>query len=443
MGRLFHSSDGREDTAMKKYLVRPSSVSGEIVVPSSKSHTLRAILFGALGIGKTVIYSPLVSTDADSMIQACRLWGARIDVSPFRIEIEGLGGKIGKTEDVIHAGNSGIVLRFCSALGALSSHPCVLTGDHSIRHQRPMEPLLKGLAQLGVKAISTRGDGYAPLIIQGPLKAGKVTIEGQDSQYVSALLIAASFADGPIEIEVINPGEKPWVALTLDWLDRLGIGYEQQGFQRYVLRGQSQYKGFEYTVPGDLSSMAFPLAAALVTGSELVLRNVDMSDSQGDKELIPILQKMGACITHDEGRKALYVKKGSVLKGIEVDLNSCVDAITILTVIACFAQGQTRIYNAAVARGKECNRIRCIATELRKMGADIDETDDGLTIRQAQLKGADMHSHHDHRMVMSLAIAAMGAKGISTIDSVECVSKTFPSFLSDFKNIGADMEERS
>jgi len=306
-----------------------------------------------------------------------------------------------------------------------------------------MQPLLEGLAQLGAKAISTRGDGHAPLIIQGPLREGKVIIEGQDSQYVSALLIAAAFAEGPIEIEVINPGEKPWVALTLDWLDRLGIAYEQEGFHHYTLKENSQYEGFEFTVPGDLSSAAFPLAAALVTGSELILKNVDLEDSQGDKALIPVLQKMGACLHHDKREKTLHVKKGSTLKGIEVDINNCVDAITILTVVGCFAEGQTRIYNGGVARGKECNRIQCIAAELRKMGADIDETDDGLVIRQAYLKGANMHSHHDHRMVMSLAVAAMGAQGPSTINSVECVAKTFPSFLSDFQRLGADMEEGS
>lgn len=427
---------------MKKYYIRPSRVSGEIVVPPSKSHTLRAILFGALGKGKTVIHSPLKSTDADSMIHACRQWGARFDLFPNRIEIEGIGGKIGKTEDVINAGNSGIVLRFCSAIGALSAYPCALTGDHSIRHQRPMQPLLDGLAQLGAKAISTRGDGYAPLIIQGPLRSGKVKIEGQDSQYVSALLIAAAFAEGPIEIEVTNAGEKPWVALTLDWFDRLGIPYKQQNFERYSLKGKATYNGFDYTVPGDLSSAAFPLAAALVTGSELVLKNVDMNDTQGDKALIPILQQMGANIHYDDAKKSLTVKKGGSLKGIEADLNACIDAITILAVVACYAQGETRIYNAAVAKGKECNRIQSIATELRKMGADINETDDGLIIRGSKLKGAEVYSYHDHRMVMSLAVAALGAEGPTTIDSVECVAKTFPSFLSDFKALGADMEER-
>lgn len=426
---------------MKKYLIRKTNLKGMIYIPPSKSHTHRAILFGALGEGKSVIHNYLPSSDSETMIEACRLLGAKLEVSPKRIDIEGINGNITSTEDVINAKNSGIVLRFCAAVGALAKKPIVITGDHSIRHHRPMRPLLDGLSQLGVSAASMRGDGYAPVIIQGPIKAGKVIIDGEDSQPVSALLIASALAEGPVEIEVRNPGEKPWVALTLDWLDRLGIPYENKDFTSYKLKGNSRYKGFEYHVPGDFSSAAFPIAAALVTRSELILNNIDMNDSQGDKELIHVLKKMGATIDIDDKKKTLHVRKGAALSGVRVDINNFVDAITILAVVACYSEGETRITNAAIAKTKECNRIHCIATELRKMGADIQETEDGLVIRKSTLKGADLHSYNDHRMVMSLAVAAMGAQGDSIIDSVECVSKTFPTFVSDFNAIGAGIEE--
>jgi 3-phosphoshikimate 1-carboxyvinyltransferase len=357
------------------------------------------------------------------------------------IEIEGLDGQINATEDVINAGNSGLVLRFCSAVGSLASHPVVITGDHSIRHQRPMRPLLQGLTQLQVSVQSMRGDDYAPLIICGPLQAGSASIEGGDSQPVSALLIAAAFAPGPIELTVCNPGEKPWIALTLEWFDRLGIHYENRNFSYYHLPGRTHYRGFDYTVPGDLSSAAFPIAAALVTQSELTLTNIDMSDSQGDKQLIEVFKEMGASIEIDAQHKRLHVRKGAPLHGITVDINDFIDSVTILAVVACFAMGETVIHGASIARQKECNRLTAITAELQKMGGNIVEIDDGLRICHSSLKGAEVDSHRDHRMVMSLAVAAFGAIGETVISEVECVAKTYPTFRRDFAALGAHIEE--
>ena len=428
---------------MNQYLVKKAALKGEILVPSSKSHTLRAILFGSLANGTSTIHHYLCSKDTQAMVEACRLFGADIVITPDRMEIRGLNGKIEHLEDVINAGSSGIVLRFCSAIGALGKHPIVITGDYSIRHQRPMKVLLDGLSQLGVSVASMRGDHYAPVIIQGPMKPGKILVRGEDSQPISALLIASVFAEGPIEIHVENPGEKPWVALTLDWFDRLQIPYDHDDFRHYHLPGNIRYDGFEYHVPGDFSSAAFPLAGALITRSEITLKNIDINDSQGDKELIYTFQKMGACIEIDEYHKTVHVRKGDGLKGIRVDINNFVDAITVLAVVACFAEGETVIYNGAIAKQKECNRIHSIATELRKMGADITETQDGLCIRKSSLNGAQVHSYHDHRMAMSLSIAALGAQGETIISSVECVSKTFPTFMRDLNALGANIEEFS
>jgi 3-phosphoshikimate 1-carboxyvinyltransferase len=424
---------------MTQYRVKKSALKGEIVVPPSKSHTLRAILFAALARGKSMVRNYLPSTDAQSMIEACRILGAKLNVTNNEIEIEGINGKLHFTEDVINAGNSGIVLRFCSAIGALAKHPVVITGDHSIRHQRPMKPLLDALSQLDVSAVSMRGDNYAPVIIQGPLLSGKAVVNGEDSQPVSSLLIASAFASGTIDIEVVNPGELPWIDLTLYWLKRLGIKYENHAYKHYRLFGNSSYPGFDYTVPGDFSSAAFPIAAALVTGSELTLKNIDMDDPQGDKELIHVLKKMGADIRIDEKAKTLEVKKGGTLKGMDIDINNFIDAITILAVIACHAEGETNILNAAVAKQKECNRIQCIATELKKMGADITETENGLRIRKSALHGANVHTYNDHRMAMSLAVAGMNATGETEISPTNCIAKTFPSFLQDFQALGADI----
>jgi 3-phosphoshikimate 1-carboxyvinyltransferase len=426
---------------MQYYTVQQSILKGTIAIPPSKSQTLRALLFGLLGKGKTVIHHYLHSPDTSAMVAACRLLGAQVVQTPDTIEIDGLNGNIHGAENVIDAGNSGLVLRFISAAAALSSQPIVITGDHSIRSNRPMQPFLEAVSHLGATAVATRGNGYAPLIIKGKIQPGKVRIHGEDSQPVSSLLIASAFAAGTSEIEVINPGEKPWVALTLSWLERLGIACKHSDYTHYQVSGHASYNGFEYTVPGDLSSVAFPIAAAVLTHSEIIIQNADLSDLQGDKQFIAVLQAMGAQIEIDSAKKQLHVKKGpGQLSGMSLDINDYIDSIAILAVIGCFAEGETQLRNAAIARKKECDRIHCLALELKKMGANITELEDGLIIRHSQLKGAHLYSHRDHRMAMALTVAALAAEGESRIDGVECVGKTYPGFAEHFRLLGANLQ---
>jgi 3-phosphoshikimate 1-carboxyvinyltransferase len=421
--------------------VFPSYTHGQLTIPSSKSHTLRAILFAGLANGLSIVENPLLSPDSYAMLHAIELLGAKIvksDESQFLIE--GVNGHISLADDVINAGNSGIILRFVSAIAALGSSPIVITGDHSIRHQRPMYPLIDALTQLGVNVKSTKGDGFAPLIIQGPLRGGTAIVHGKDSQPVSALLIAAQFAQEPIEIQVQEGGELPWIELTLDWLNKMGLSYIRHSPFHFTVPGNSKLESFHYHVPGDLSTLSFPVAAALISDQNLIIKNVDLNDCQGDKEIIRIFQEMGGKIEVDETNNTLTVLAGSQLKGVNVDINNCIDGIVILTCLACFASTSTKITGAEVAREKECNRIEAIATELRKMGATIFTHPDGLLIEPKPLKGAKLHSHNDHRMAMSLAIAALGANGQSQIEDIDCIKKTYPNFIEDFKSLGALFE---
>lgn len=426
---------------MSHYAIRPCVIQGSLEIPPSKSQTLRALLFASLAKGKSQILNPLHSKDSEAMVSACRLFGAEITKTENGFEIKGVGGIPKIVENVIDADNSGIVLRFCTAIGALMDQPVVLTGDHSIRHQRPMKPLLQALNQLRVRAESMRGDDYAPVIIRGPVQGGHVKINGEDSQPISALLIASALAPQTITIEVSNPGELPWIDLTLHWLDRLGIKYVREGYERYTMQGESSWNGFIYDVPGDLSSAAFPIVSALVTGSTLQLNNVDLSDPQGDKQLFDYFREMGAQL--EVQRKSLVVRGGNPLKGIHADLNGCIDGIAALAALACYAEGETVIHNASVARSKECNRIRCLSEELSKMGADISETVDGLRIRGKALQGSRVYSHGDHRVAMALTVAAYGAKGSSLIEHVDCVGKTFPQFAEKMRMTGAHIEEHA
>jgi len=420
------------------FKITPSKLKGKVKVPSSKSHTHRALLFALLAEGLSTIHNYLDSPDIDAMIAAIEAFGAKVKKKEESLEVFGVNGNLEPPVDIIDAKNSGIVLRFIGALSPLTSSYTVITGDHSIRTRRPLKPLLSALEELGAEAKSMRGDGYAPVIIKGPLTKGKCHLDGKDSQPVSALLVATSFREEKTVIHVKDPGEKPWIDMTLNWLDLMNLPYKNHDYEMYEIPGGGHIKAFEYNVPGDFSSLAFPVAAALVTDSEICIDNVDLTDVQGDKKLLDAFKKMGANLLM-EGT-TLNVKKGSPLKGATFDINDYIDSITILAVVGCYASGETVITNAQIAREKECDRITAIRAELKKMGADIEEKEDGLIVRSSKLKGAPLHSYHDHRMVMSLCVAALGAEGASTIQDIECVAKTYPNFKQHMVSLGANIE---
>lgn len=426
------------DVRPMQWIVKRSTLTGTITIPPSKSHTLRAIIFALMAKGKSTIRNFLASSDSVAMIKAVESFGAKVSRFTEHLEIDGVGGDLKCAEDVIDCQNSGIVLRFIGAIAALTDRYTILTGDQSIRHKRPVLPLLQALSELNVMAVSSRLDGYAPIIIKGPIKPGKTTLEGQDSQPVSGLLIALSFATGTSIVDVQHPGEKPWIDLTLNWFDRLGIKYKNDNYKRYEIAGNASYNGFNVHIPGDFSSAAFPIAAAILSGSEVTLKNLDLRDVQGDKKFVHVLKEMGAQI--EEIENGLQVKKGPTLKGMKIDVNDFIDTVPILAVLGCFSEGRTEIVNAAIARQKECDRLHAITTELKKMGAKIEEKEDSLIIHPSKLIGAKLHTYHDHRMVMALTVAALQAEGESVINGVDAVKKTYPSFLEDFNQLGARIE---
>ena len=424
---------------MKEILVRPSALRGACAVPSSKSQTIRAILFASLADGESRIMNHLVSPDSDAMIEACRQLGAGIEQFDTELRIQGVAGRPVVTTDVVDAGNSGQVLRFIACLAGLCEQSFEITGDASIQTNRPVKPLIEALPQLGVECVSLRGNGRAPIRVQGPFSAHQTELSGADSQPVSGLLMALAFYSGEHTVRVRDAGELPWIDLTLSWLDRFSIPYKREGGEWYQVVGGKRVPGFSYTVPGDLSSMSFPLVAAVLTQSSLVIENCDMTEPQGDKLLVDILCRMGADITVDSATRSIRVKPSVGLRGCCIDVNDCIDCIAILAVVGCFAKGETVITGAEVARQKECDRISAMAAELSKMGADIQEQADGFRIQQSTLRGAVVHSHSDHRVAMALAVAGLVASGETQITDVACIDKSFPEFVDVMQSIGANI----
>lgn len=408
----------------------PSGIRGTLCLPPSKSQTLRAILFASIADGGSQIENYLDSPDTDAMIAACQLLGASFIQHDRCLTVKPTDAM--PREVSINAQNSGIVLRFCAAVALLTCAKVTMTGDESCQTRRVCTPLLDGLRQLG--AICHSNNGHAPFTICGPIHAGKVQIDGQDSQPVSALMIAASRLNGCTEIEIKNAGERPWLNMTLDWLKRLGVRYEAGENDTYRIWGQEKLPAFHSTISADLSTLAFPLAAALLTESDLVIEQINLDDVQGDKEIVQIFEKMGAKFLF--GKNSIIIKGTQRLHGIDIDVNTCIDALPILAVVGCFAKGKTHLYNGAVARKKESDRIASIAKELAKMGANIEERPDGLLITESHLSGAKLFAHADHRLAMALTVAALAAKTPSTLQGGQCVKKTYSNFFTEFQRLG-------
>lgn len=421
-------------------------------MPPSKSHSIRAILFATMGRGRSVLKGLLRSPDINAALHAAQCFGAQVHpIASFLpdsidVMIDGVSSKPRFTTNEIDVGNSGQVLRFFGALAALGDQPMLFKGDASIQSQRTIEPLLDALQQLGAKAHSVYHNGLAPMCVQGPMYPGALTLCGRDSQPVSGMLMAAAFLPGVSHIHAQTCGELPWIALTLSWLKRLGVGYTQEDVGRYQVAGNARYAAFDYTVPGDFSSAAFPAIAALLTGQEVCLQGLDCADVQGDRLLFTHLRAMGASIEEDAPRQCIWVRKNlDALQGICIDVNPLIDALPILAVLGCFAKGEMHLTGALPARGKECDRIRVMAEALKRLGADIEEEPDGLRIRSshlsAPLDGRPFSSYGDHRIAMALSVAAMRVQGGIVITQAGCIKKSYPTFLQQMRQMGIFLQE--
>jgi len=419
------------------FSVKGSAIHGDVKIPGSKSHTIRALAFALLAEGESVVEFPLYSSDTESCMGMVRRLGGSIAEEKDAWRVTGAGNRLPVPDDVIDVGNSGTSLYIGLGIASLIDGMTIFTGDHQIRN-RPADALLSSINDLGGKARSTRGNGKPPLVIEGRIKGGRTAVEAVTSQYLSSLLIAAPLAEGETIIDVPLLNEQPYVTMTLAWLDRLGIKYVNSNYRQFTVPGGQVYRPFKAAVAADFSSATFFLVAAAICGAELNLLGLDFNDTQGDREVVNILRKMGAEVKIGERNIRI---RGRELTGGVFDLNAIPDALPALAVAGCFAAGETRLVNVAQARLKETDRIRVMYEELRKLGAGVEELPDGLVVRRSELKGARVNGHHDHRVVMALSVAGLAAEGEMIVETAEAVAVTFPGFMGLMKNIGADIQE--
>ena len=420
------------------FVCQKSRLHGEVTIPGSKSHTIRAVAIASLAAGTSRIEAPLDSGDARSAVRAFSALGAKIDCQPDVWIVQGTGGEVRAPEDVVDVGNSGTTVNIAMGSAALVRKGfTVFTGDHQIR-RRPSGSLLASLNDLGAWAESTRGNGCPPLVIRGRLKGGTTTIECKSSQYLTSLLINCPLADGDTIIKVPVLEEKPYVEMTLDWLARQGIKLDRTGLSEFRIPGKQTYKPFARRIPADFSSATFFLCAGVLGDNDVIVRGLDLTDPQVDKAVIDYLKQMGARIEvlPDGGIQVLPGK----LTGCRIDMNATPDALPMMAVVACFAAGKTTLGNVAHARIKETDRITTMREELTKLGAKVTELPDGLVIEQSALRAAEVDGHHDHRIAMAMAIAGCSIPGTTTIRTAESATITFPTFTDCMRNLGAEIQ---
>ena len=414
-------------------------------MPRSKTHSFRALILASLANGISYVRNPKLSGDWHEAVKAMSMYGAKIEEIEKQVfRVEGVGGDLQTPADVINVNNSGTMLFFISGVAAACPGWSVITGDESIRTLRKVSKnLFEPFQELDVGIISTKNDGMAPLIIKGKVNGGVAHMDGVGCQPVFSVLIAAAFSKKPVEVFARNPGERAYIDLLLYWFRKVGLQYENvdNKHEHYTFPGNKPPQAFDAEIPFEWSAPAYPLLAAILTpASEITVRGMNWEDPYGDKQVISVLQDMGADITIDGNSLTARTSK---LHGIEIDMNNLPDQVPTIAVAACFAKGKTVIKNAITARWKECDRIAAVCKELSKMGANVIETEDGLVIDQDgtwKLKAAHLDGYYDHRMVLALAIAGMQVEGETLISDAEMVEKSFENFIPDMIKVGANLE---
>jgi 3-phosphoshikimate 1-carboxyvinyltransferase len=421
---------------MEQLTLQPiNKVNGTVNLPGSKSLSNRALLLAALANGTTILDNLLDSDDVSFMLEALRQLGISYQLSEDKTQctVTGNAGVFiqpdaAKTLELF-LGNAGTAMRpLCGAL-AISQGDFLLTGEPRMK-ERPIKHLVDALAQLGAKIEYIEQAGYPPVHIKGvALAGGKVSIDGSiSSQFLTALLMIAPLLSSDTEIGMIGElVSKPYIHLTLDIIEKFGVTIENDDYKTFKIKGGQQYTSpATFMVEGDASSASYFTAAAAIKGGTVRVTGIGKSSVQGDVQFTHVLEKMGAKVTIEEGY--VEVTRGK-LKGIDVDLNHIPDAAMTIAVVALFAEGTTTIRNIYNWRVKETDRLSAMATELRKVGAQVIEGHDFIEVTPpVKLKAAQIDTYNDHRMAMCFSLVALSDTQV-TINDPKCTHKTFPSYF--------------
>ncbi|AWX15939.1 3-phosphoshikimate 1-carboxyvinyltransferase [Mergibacter septicus] len=422
-----------------------TKVAGNITLPGSKSLSNRALLLAALAEGTTKVTNLLDSDDIRHMLTALKSLGVKYHLSENNTvcEIEGLGKAFqAPTGLALFLGNAGTAMRPLTAALCLSNpenqntQEIVLTGEPRMK-ERPIGHLVDALRQAGAEIDYLEQEGYPPLAIRNSgLHGGKIKIDGSiSSQFLTAFLLASPMATADTEIEIIGDlVSKPYIDITLNIMKIFGVEVTHNNYQTFQIKGQQHYRSPQhFMVEGDASSASYFLAAAAIKG-KIRVNGIGKNSVQGDRLFAEVLAKMGAKVTWADD----YIEvEQAKLNGIDMDMNHIPDAAMTIATTALFAQGETIIRNIYNWRVKETDRLHAMATELRKIGAEVEEGEDYIRIQPLnldQFQHAKIETYNDHRIAMCFALIALSNTAITILDP-KCTAKTFPTFFEQFSQI--------
>jgi 3-phosphoshikimate 1-carboxyvinyltransferase len=416
--------------------IQKSKLNGRIVCPPNKSYTHRAIFLAALSDGKSIVKKILRSNDTLATISACRGFGIEVEEMEDKVTIN---NTIDSTvaNSIINAENSGTTIRIAIAIAALSGGNTTLTGDESLR-KRPMQPILDSLETMGVKTESD--DGKPPIHINGKIEGKEITIKGDiSSQFISALMIIAPRLPEGLTINV--DGElvsKPYVDLTIAIMKKFGVQVEtEEKYKKYHVIHQI-YKPTTFSIPSDFSNLALLLAANVLLGDGLKIE-INLGDMpQGDEAIVDILEKLGVNVTLEDD--IITTKSPRLLNGGKFDLSNTPDLLPAIAILALKSEKPIELFNVKHARYKETDRIAIMSRELKKIGLYVEEKEDGIILRKTEdIHSAELNSENDHRLFMAFSIVGMFV-GECTVSDPDAVKVSYPEFISDMKNVGADFK---
>jgi 3-phosphoshikimate 1-carboxyvinyltransferase len=383
----------------------------------------------------------LIARDTLATLTACRSLGANIIHNNNTLRIEGKR-RFDPPDNIVNAENSGTTIRFLTVMSALVNKGyTVLTGDESLR-KRPMQPMLDALQQLGVQCYSTKMNGTPPLIVRGGgIKGGTAVIDGSiSSQFISALLISCIYADTDVTLKVKGyQVSAPYIDATLAIMKAFGVILKQRNkFSEYHICND-EYKSTFFDIPADFSTAALIIAAGVLAGNHLTIQGINFSLPQADSYIIEIIKSMGGKIKVDRQKGEVIVQGSSNLSGGNFDLTNSPDLLPVVSVLALKSTKPVRIMGITHARLKETDRVSNIAIELAKFGAKVKELEDEITITPPTvIKNASVEAYNDHRLFMAFTIASMLTEK-STVTGAESVDVSYPNFIQDMVDLGADI----
>lgn len=414
-------------------LITPIShrLDSSVTPPGSKSITNRAFVIAALAQGTSTLTGVLDSDDTKYMRDALKFMGVEIehDALACKAVVHGCGGFFPTTEAELFLGNSGTSIRFLTAAAIHSNGSFVLDGVERMR-QRPIGDLVDALRQWGVQIEYLQNESYPPIRVHGSKYGGKTSVAGNiSSQFLSALLMASA-GQQQTEIEVVGDlVSRPYVDMTAAVMNAFGVTVQNPSENRFVISAGQTYRSTNYSIEPDASAASYFFAAAAIVGGRIRVNGLTHGALQGDVRFVDCLEKMGCRVW--EENNSIVVQNDGQLHGVTVDMHHISDTAQTLAVTALFADSPTTIVNVANMRVKETDRIAAVCSELKKLGAKVEEYPDGLKIYPLpvdQYLPAVIETYNDHRMAMSFALAGLRIPGVD-IQNPECTSKTFPKFF--------------